>query len=276
MNQKEIEIVFDTLEGAFKHLNIDYYLIGAMARQHWFGEGDLQYRTTKDIDYAVYIGSREEYQKARDYLIENNGYIETKTNAFVLITPNNIQIDILPFGEIQKDGNVTIDGVGLTSINMEGMKEVYDAGIKNVQIYPGKFFKVATLPAIVLLKLIAYDDRPEHRQKDSMDIGNIIMNFFNLNDNLIYDCHSDLFEEDQTLENIGAIVIGREMAVILKGNTQLKKKINTILHKHKELSENSAFNRIMASEIHNDIESIIGFLNKMLWGLNNPANAENI
>ncbi len=37
--------------------------------------------------------------------------------------------------------------------------------------------KAATLPAIVLLKLIAYDDRPEHRIKDPGDIAGIIYYF---------------------------------------------------------------------------------------------------
>lgn len=80
-------------------MEIDYYMIGALARQAWYEKVNLKFRTTKDVDYAALIGSHEEYQKVKDHLIEKEGYSESKENAFVLITPEEIQVDILPFGE---------------------------------------------------------------------------------------------------------------------------------------------------------------------------------
>ena len=119
------------------------------------------------------------------------------------------------------DDSVEITGEGLTSIKVNGLMEVYETGTKAVEMMDGHHFAVATLPAIVLLKFIAKDDRPEHRIKDARDIANIIDHFFDLEGDLIYEHHSDLFlsETDQELEEVAATVIGREIFAILKGTT---------------------------------------------------------
>lgn len=49
--------------------------------------------------------------------------------------------------------------------------EVYQSGTEEVEMETGHNFKIATLPSIVLLKLIAFDDRPEKRSKDARDIA---------------------------------------------------------------------------------------------------------
>lgn len=93
------------------------------------------------------------------------------------------------------------------------MTEVYISGTEQVELETGNNFKVATLPGIALLKFIAYDDRPENRQKDAADIANLIKHFFLLNEELVFEYHNDLFElEERSLVSIGAIVLGREMA----------------------------------------------------------------
>lgn len=120
-----------------------------------------------------------------------------KTNSFVLLTPVGIQVDILPFGEIEINNEVKFEGAGLTSIKVNGFNEVYLAGTELVEPATGHTFKVATLPSIILLKFIAYDDRPEVRTKDARDIINIMLHFFELQADLIYDSHADLFGSDR-------------------------------------------------------------------------------
>lgn len=88
-----------------------------------------------------------------------------------MIAPGGEQVDILPFGEIAIDDTIQLQGEGLTSIRVNGFQEVYDAGIQSIQLDSGQSFQVATLPSIVLLKLIAFDDRPEQRMKGPRDIS---------------------------------------------------------------------------------------------------------
>jgi predicted nucleotidyltransferase len=42
--------------------------------------------------------------------------MDTKGNSFVMLTPSGVQVDILPFGEIEIDGGVNIAGGGLTNL----------------------------------------------------------------------------------------------------------------------------------------------------------------
>ena len=133
---------------------------------------------------------------------------------YVLFSPNGHQVDILPFGAIEIDEKVQIKGTGLTSISVNGFSEVYNSGTAEVQLDTGHHFKVASLSSIVLLKLIAYDDRPEQRAKDGRDVGSIIEHYFELQAEHIYEHHADLFtetEKDIELQDIGATVIGREI-----------------------------------------------------------------
>src|SRR5690606_11519265 len=172
---------------------------------------------------------------------------------FVLIVPDGTQVDILPFGEIEDDRNVTVNGQGRTSIHVDGLIDVYNNGIEDVDFETGHLFKVATLPAIALLKFIAYDDRPEQSQKDATDISSLVVHFFTLNDEMIYQHHNDLFEKKTIFfESIGPIVLGREMRKIASSNEGLVIRLNNILEKHIQKEENSAFVRLMVNPLNDD------------------------
>jgi predicted nucleotidyltransferase len=100
----------------------------------------------------------------------------------------------------------------------------------------------------VLLKLIAFDDRPEHRTKDVRDIANIINHFIDLQADLIYGNHVDIFEDEKdqrTVQDISAIVIGREIKQICSSNNSLLERIQNILKVYIRLEESSSFLRNM-------------------------------
>lgn len=61
IREGELKKVFDELEEAFEHLNIDFYLIGALARDIWYARGDKKFRATKDVDFAITISNKEDY-----------------------------------------------------------------------------------------------------------------------------------------------------------------------------------------------------------------------
>ncbi|QEH40724.1 nucleotidyl transferase AbiEii/AbiGii toxin family protein [Chitinophaga sp. XS-30] len=264
---------FSAMEDAFAALGIDFYLIGAVAREVWYAKGDQQFRTTKDVDFAVLVGSKAEYDAVRQYLIHRSGFTATKENAFVLISPAGIQVDILPFGEIEEQGGVKITGFGMASISLDGFHEVYLSGTEETDLGTGHLFKVATLSAIVLLKLIAYDDRPEKRAKDARDIANIISCFFELQADLIYDNHSDIFTGDEdvldtiSLPEISAIVIGRELKRITGGNEDLLKRLTSIITEQATLAEKSAFIRNMLEETGQTVEEVQKWLQAMQRGI---------
>jgi len=112
--------VFSAIEQAFKATGTDFYIIGAVARDVWYAKGNKSFRRTRDVDFAVLVGSQEEYMAVRRYLKEHHNLQDIKQNAFVMFAPGNIQVDILPFGEIEINDAIDFKGQGLTSINVNG------------------------------------------------------------------------------------------------------------------------------------------------------------
>jgi len=270
IREGELKEAFDALEEAFAATSTDYYIIGALARDVWYSRGSKTFRQTKDIDFAVLVGSTEDYNAVKQYLKENKSFVDSKGNSFVMHTPAGVQVDILPFGEIEIDNAVNFAGAGLTSIKVNGFKEVYDSGTAEVEMETGHNFKIATLPSIVLLKLISYDDRPEQRSKDPRDIANIITHFFDLQADLIYTKHNDLFTEidnDQTLEEISSIVIGREIKKICAANEILLNRLKQILQSHIDQNDESLFIRNMVAETKVTVEKSVRLLQNIRLSL---------
>lgn len=150
-------------------LKIDFYILGALARDVWFAKEGLAALGTKDIDFAIFVSEVKQFYQLKDRLVDQHQFEKSKTNEFVLFGPNQMQIDILPFGQLEVDDGVPVKRKGLNRIKVNGFKEVYLSSVENVYVLNDKQFKVATLPRIFLLKLIAFDDRPDERPNDPED-----------------------------------------------------------------------------------------------------------
>ncbi|OJW81535.1 MAG: hypothetical protein BGO69_09120 [Bacteroidetes bacterium 46-16] len=277
INRDEIRPILEALEEAFGACEIDYYLIGAFARDIWYARAEKKFRTTKDVDFAILVGNHKQYEQVRSYLEEKKGYRSSSTNAFVVLAPDGTAVDLLPFGSIEIDDGVQLEGKGLTNIKVNGFMEVYEGGTEHIEVLEGHSFEVATLTAIVLLKLIAYDDRPEKRIKDAGDIANILMNYFELEAPMIYEYHNDLFAEDKPereLEEIASVVVGRELNKLLAGNQALFERTCHILETLTEKRENSEFVRQMVQETDTDVDRMTALLDCILIGLKDSSEDE--
>lgn len=268
IRQIELKPVFDALEEAFNSVSIDFYLIGAIARDIWYAKGNAVSTGTRDVDFAVFIANQEDYNLLKTYLVKQKNFIVSKTNEFVFISPQGLVVDILPFGEIEIDDSVHITVEGVTSIRVNGFKEVFESGTERLELETGHAFEVATLPSIVLLKLISYDDRPEQRLKAPGDIASIIQNYFDLQSDNIYKNHTDLFDNaDFTLQKAGARIIGREIKTIIELNTVLKLRITDILISHINHADDSIFIRNMQTGDNFVLSVAVDWLNEMLKGI---------
>ena len=261
--------VIESLERGFMKYNIDFYLVGAMARDIWIkGVHDLKVkRATSDIDLGIMVKDEKTFEQLKEYMINEEEFVSSKTNAFVIIAPNRMEIDLLPFGEIEKKGKVTVKGTGLTTISLDGFKEVYDTNLPEIQLGDDTKFKVCTLPGIVLLKFIAYDDRPEMRMDDIPDIGEILGHFFNIYDEVIWEKHNDLFEEGRELLEIAARVLGREMGKIAVKNDKLKERILRILDQNTYDINNSPIGEILASCYNKPVKETMELLTEIKTGI---------
>jgi predicted nucleotidyltransferase len=268
--QPHISEMLTALEKGLNKYQIDFYLVGAVARDVWMTAiNDIPpSRVTGDIDFAVFINDRNTYAALREYLINVEGFIPYKGNEFVLMWKKIIQIDLMPFGEIEdKATNVRIEGIGLTSLNMPGFKEIYDSGLPEAELEEKHRFKFCTLPGIVLLKLLAFHERPEIRRDDIKDISKILQHFFDMYTDEIYEKHNDLFgDEHINLNWIAARVLGRDMGKIAQLNDDLFTMIKKILKNNTNNIYSSDIAKIMAEFFQNTVEENLKLLEQVEIG----------
>ncbi len=224
-------------------------------------------RTTGDIDFAVLINDKGTYEALKEYLINTEGFQPIKENAFVFIWKDNTEVDLLPFGAIEdEDEKVTSSGLGLVNISLQGFTEVYEEGLPQLELEGKHQFKFCTLPGIVLLKMIAWDDMPEKRRDDIKDISDILNHFFNMYDNEILENHHDLFNEEADLKYIAARVMGREMNKIAKRNKKLFERIDRILEANTTDIASSHMAEIMIEYFDNTMEDNVTLLKQLKQG----------
>ncbi len=223
-----LEVVLIQISTVCQELEIDFFIVGAIARNIWHAIHNENPQGTKDIDLGIYVPTTDKYNALRKLLVDRYGYKISSTNSFCLIDRKGIQIDLLPFGEIEEDGKVMIEGKGLTQISLWGFQESYDLGKQEVKIGEA-LYKVCSIPAIVILKLVAFDDRPNERIKDARDINSIFLYYPKLEADHIWSNHFDLYDGHLPHDEVGLIVLGREIKRIIAANLQLKERIVKIL-----------------------------------------------
>jgi len=265
-NYKEI---LEALERGFSKFGIDFYLVGATARDVWMkGVHEmLPKRATSDIDFGIMIKDSDIFADLKNYLIEVEGFVPYRENAFVLIWKDKTQVDLIPFGKLEKQGVATVKGTGFISMNVEGFKEVYEEAAEEIQTDDINKFKVCTLAGIVILKLIAWDDRPEMRGDDIDDIAEIIKNYFHFNSEAIWENHSDLFTDDNNLDDIASQYLGREIGKIVSGNPKLIERIKLILGKGLADSNSNNLDELLATESDETIDFSRSLISHILAGI---------
>jgi len=206
--------VFDIIDDVLVKLNIPYYLIGASAVALELLKGGIKpSRGTKDIDFAIMIASIQEFEAVVEALLKY-GFNKVEAPWTLYNDKFNIAIDLLPFGEIEEKFTIQFNE-RYTDLHVLGFSEVLQES-GTVQIEE-KSLKIPSLPGMVILKLIAWSDRPEDRDNDLYDILRIIEHYFDLNFDEIVEHHNDTFPEEDDLDQfkIAARVLGRKASQFL-------------------------------------------------------------
>ncbi|MDP1762852.1 MAG: hypothetical protein Q8L07_03125 [Sediminibacterium sp.] len=266
----ELSAMLESLERGFQQFGIDYYLVGAVSRDVWLSgiHNIAPKRTTGDVDFAIFINEKGVYEKLKAYLIREEGFRDYHESAFVLIWKDGTEVDLLPFGAIEDENRkVTVQGTGYTSVHVDGFKEVYEQELPQVAL-GSHHFKFCTLPGIILLKLIAWDDRPEKRRDDILDISHILSHFFDIYQEIIWEKHNDLFDdEDKSLSMIAVRVMGREIKKIAVRNEILFQRVLNILEQNTKDPADSHMAAIMVSYFDNTAEDNVSLIRELKRGL---------
>lgn len=220
--------VFDIIDKAMIQHQIPYYLIGVSAiALELLKKGIKPSRGTKDIDFAIMISTMEQYEQLGDTLVQH-GFNRVKAPWTFYSDQYNVAIDILPFGEIEEHDTVQFNQ-RYSDLHVLGFKEVLEEA-ERVEI-DEKIVNIPPLPGMIILKLVAWSDRPEERENDLADILRIIEHYFDHNFDEIVEFHNDTFDDDEFDQLlISAEVLGRKARNILLKSEVLEKRILNVLN----------------------------------------------
>ena len=246
---------FDCIDEIMKEHQIPYYLIGANAiALELLKEGIKPSRGTRDIDFAIMISNTDEYEKISKDL-ESKGFKRIKDDYRFFSHQKNLVVDILPFGQIEEEYTESFIERKV-DLHLLGFKEVLEEA---VEVYiEEKVANIPPLPGMVILKLIAWNDRPEYRENDLDDILKIIEKYYDLQFNEILESHYDTFPEEDTVEIdqllIAAEVLGRKSKLFLNKSKELSERILQILETNLQSASKSQIAKNWAQKLNSDIE----------------------
>ena len=222
-------------EGVLKEFGTDFYLVGAVARDIRLS-GNPEFaptRRTKDVDIALLIADEEQFYKIKDALLKTGNFMAHPTEAIKIFYKESIEVDLLPFGDIEDHTRETrLEKPRLFVIDVPGFREILPH-VEEIEVGNQLKLKVCTLEGLVLLKIIANDDKPS-RIKDITDIEHILSVYFDLCMEDIFSSHADAADLYDTgipnyMSLVSARIIGRKINNLLKGSAELRKRILHIL-----------------------------------------------
>lgn len=253
-----LDLVLPALTRGLRQLRLDFFLVGAVARDLWLDTalGATPRRRTMDVDLAVLVAHEAEYELLRTWLVTHEQFHAPASSAFCLIhEPTGVQVDLMPFGGIaDAEGRVRVVGKGLTSISVVGLAEVL-AQAEPVRITSQITWQAVTLPGLVGLKLLAWDDRPEQRGKDGTDLRLILQHYHELITDDIFDRHYELLEslavkaEYDVMCLAGIQVLGQELKALVEVTPPLYDRLQHILSSQLQLGPASRLAQAMAQPI---------------------------
>ena len=267
------EIIVEILQviiPVFITLEIDFFIIGAFARDIQLHDVDNfeSRRRTEDLDLGVLVATEDNFNQLFATLLSIQKFSKHQ-EPHRLWYEERIEVDFLPFGYIADlEGNVTLQNSRNFTLQMPGFKEAYHFS-EVIITEEGFELKVTSLPAIIILKLISWDDQP-HRTKDITDIQYIIKNIFDLKLEHIVIEDDDLLEiYDENNRHYTSLVsanyLGREIGKILNQSISeiLPKRIFKILENN--ISEKQS--RIAEIMDYETIEEGVEILNALFKGI---------
>jgi len=259
--------VFDLVDEVMRKHKVAYYLVGANALSLEFLERGMKpIRATKDVDFALWLESMEQYRIISKAL-QQKGFAKVKNSNSGFYHPDyEVAMDLVPFGGIEQESWVRFRNKKV-DLHVLGFKEV----LENAKIIEteDRIIRVPPLAGMVILKIIAWADRPEDRPDDLEDILSVIELFYRLHEKEILTHHYDLIpgQGDLNEEVIGARFLGRKCHGILSQYRKLNERVLEIIQAEMKKGERSIMPRSWARKKQIEIEDALALLSGFYAGL---------
>lgn len=218
-------LLLNAVASAAGALNIRWLLTGAggrillLEKLHGLPPGGA----TEDLDFGVMVRSWNEYKALKKHICESGQFHEDTKQSQRLWYKDAAKLDLVPFGAIASpDESVQWPKEDGVVMNVLGFQEACDTAI-SITANSRLKVPVATAQAMLLLKLIAWEDR--HAQlpgKDASDIAYILYHGEKIiGEDAFYEEYSQATEAvGWDLELAAARIFGLQMASITLGRTK--------------------------------------------------------
>jgi predicted nucleotidyltransferase len=260
---------FDCIDEVMRELNIPYYLIGVSAiALELLKAGIKPSRGTKDIDFAVMISKIQEYDNISS-IMEAKGFKKVSAPWTFYSDIFKVAIDLLPFGEIEENHTFNFNE-RYTDLHLLGFREVMEEAVP-VQIEE-KIANIPPLAGMVILKLIAWSDRPEERENDLSDILKIIEHYYALKWDEIVEMHYDTLDKEPFDQKIiAAEVLGRNARLYLDKSKAISERVLNVLETNLQDASKSAIAKEWARKLDVDIEYTFALLTAFQKGITHSS-----
>jgi predicted nucleotidyltransferase len=214
-----LAMVVSALQSVTQPMSLAFFLMGAAARDLMLTHAhDISpQRQTEDVDFAVMVRDWESFAVLRTALVESGKFSERPGSVIHRLHHGDtgLPLDIVPFGGIERaDRTIAWPPDQSTVFDCFGAQEALDTSI-SVRLPMGVILDVAAIPALVLLKVMAWRDRKSG--KDAGDLLLYLRHYMDCDnsDRAAHD-HADLFTvDDYDHAATGARLLGRDIALLL-------------------------------------------------------------
>jgi len=267
---QRIAPVLTSLRTACRDLGVAFFVIGALARDlHLQHLNDIDVpRRTRDVDVAVGVDGWDSYAALRDRLITEYDFTDEDPKQKVR-SPDGVELDLVPFGGIEdSSGQIQFPPDERPEMTVLGLEEARRTTV-SVTFDDGGSVEVVSLPALGLLKLIAWNERPRERAHDAQDLCFILRQYFDVGLDAIVKRHADLFDADEfNRPLVSARAYGREIASLLQERDALRKHVLRILERETaDVHQSSLADAMNAAGCHPEYDLRFDSITALLTGI---------
>jgi predicted nucleotidyltransferase len=201
-------------------LRVEYFVVGAMARDILLtGVFGLKTgRATRDVDLGIVVQGWAQFEAVKAHLVSTGDFTADEKRFQRLYHPRGASypLDLIPFGGVERRPNEIVwppDGSKI--LNVAGYGEALSSAVL-VEVEPGFIVRVASLPGLAIMKLIAWADRGVADRRDATDLATLLHRYADAgNEDRLFGAEIQVLEStNYDLDLAGARLLGVDAARI--------------------------------------------------------------
>ena len=167
----------------------------------------MHWRRTNDLDLSISL-SASEFPGGLELV---PGWRRHSHKEHEFISPLSVKIDFIRGGlqDLARRELVWPNGF---KMNLTGFRHVFARALP-LEVEAGLQIHVAPLPVIVLLKMVAWLDRPAERERDLEDLAHVFDEFAEPQDEAFYG--PEVIAQQISVEYVSAYLLGRELGLLV-------------------------------------------------------------